>query len=216
MSAPRATARSRTATSSSARSDDRLEAWLAALVAARGLTAVRELDEARRLHVDGGLEALPLLGAGPVVDVGSGGGSPGLPLAAARPGLRFDLLESNRKKCAFLEAWAERFSNVEVVCARAEEHGRGAGRELYGTAVARALAAPEVAVEWCLPLVREGGRAVLFVGPSADAAAVAKAGTPVAGELAHARPGFLVLAKTGPTPERFPRRPGIARKRPLA
>jgi 16S rRNA (guanine527-N7)-methyltransferase len=150
------------------------------------------------------------------VDVGSGGGSPGIPLATGRPDLRFDLLESNGRKCDFLRRAAAEFENVSVVCARAEEHAREAGRDAYGTALARALAPPAVAAEWCLPLVRAGGLAVLFVGPSADRAAVAKASALLAAELEDVRRGFFLLRKTGPTPERFPRRPGAARKRPLA
>ena len=196
--------------------DERLDRWLGELVSTPGLTSVSDPAEARRLHLDDALKAVPLLGDGPVVDMGSGGGSPGLPLAAALPELRFDLLESVGKKCDFLTAWAGRFDNVSVVCARAEDHGRRAGRDAYGTAVARALAPPPVAAEWCLPLLRPGGRAVLFVGPSADAGAVEKAAREVAGELEESPPGFLLLRKTGPTPDRFPRRPGLARKRPLA
>jgi 16S rRNA (guanine527-N7)-methyltransferase len=196
--------------------DERLERWLAELVSTPGLTSVLDEAEARRLHLVDALRAAPLLENGPVVDVGSGGGSPGIPLAAACPELRFDLLESVRKKCGFLARWAEEFDNVSVVCARAEEHARGAGRDAYGTAVARALASPQVAVEWCLPLLRPGGRAVLFVGPSADAGAVAKVAPILAGELEDSPPGFLLLRKIGSTPERFPRRPGMARKRPLA
>jgi len=103
-----------------------------------------------------------------------------------------------------------------VVCERAEEHGAGEGRDAYGTAVARALAAPPVAAEWCLPLVRPGGRAVLFVGPSADLEAVAKAAGELAAEVEESPAGFVLLRKTGPTPGRFPRRPGVAKKRPLA
>jgi 16S rRNA (guanine527-N7)-methyltransferase len=196
--------------------DERLERWLAELVSTPGLTSVLDEAEARRLHLVDALRAAPLLENGPVVDVGSGGGSPGIPLAAACPELRFDLLESVRKKCGFLARWAEEFNNVSVVCARAEEYARGAGRDAYGTAVARALASPQVAVEWCLPLLRPGGRAVLFVGPSADAGAVAKVAPILAGELEDSPPGFLLLRKIGSTPERFPRRPGMARKRPLA
>jgi 16S rRNA (guanine527-N7)-methyltransferase len=196
--------------------DERLERWLAELVSTPGLTSVSDEAEARRLHLVDALRAAPLLENGPVVDVGSGGGSPGIPLAAACPELRFDLLESVRKKCGFLARWAEEFNNVSVVCARAEEYARGAGRDAYGTAVARALASPQVAVEWCLPLLRPDGRAVLFVGPSADASAVAKAAPMLAGELEDSPPGFLLLRKIGSTPERFPRRPGMARKRPLA
>jgi 16S rRNA (guanine527-N7)-methyltransferase len=196
--------------------DERLDRWLAALVETPGLTAIRNLAEARRVHLEGALLAAGLLEEGPVADVGSGGGSPGLPLAAARPDLRFHLLEATQKKCRFLERWAAEFENVEVVCTRAEEHGRGAGREAYGTAVARALAPPEVAAEWCLPLVRVGGRVVLFVGPSVDDAAVAKAAGELAGEPEEGPSGLVLLRKTGLTPARFPRRPGVARKRPLA
>jgi 16S rRNA (guanine527-N7)-methyltransferase len=195
--------------------DERLDRWLAALVDTPGLTAVSGLAEARRLHVEGPLAAEALIEAGPVIDVGSGGGSPGLPLAAARPELHFDLLESARKKCDFLATWSAELGNTAVICARAEEHARGPGRDAYGTALARALAPPPVAAEWCLPLLRAGGRAILFVGPTADRAAVAKAASIVAGELEDGPPGFLLLRKTGPTPERFPRRPGVARKRPL-
>jgi 16S rRNA (guanine527-N7)-methyltransferase len=196
--------------------DKRLERWLAALAETPGLTAVSDPAEARRLHLDDALGALPLLEGGPVVDVGSGGGSPGLPLAAARPDLRFDLLESTRRKCDFLERWAGELENVSVVCARAEEHARGPARDSYGTALARALAPPPVAAEWCLPLVALGGRAILFVGPSADEGAVAKVASQLGAKLEDAPTGFLLLRKTDPTPAGFPRRPGVARKRPLA
>ena len=151
-----------------------------------------------------------------MVDVGSGGGSPGIPLAATRPDLDFVLLESNRRKCDFLRKTTAEFENVSVVCERAEEHSAGVGRDVYGTAVARALAAPPVAAEWCLPLVRSGGRAVLFVGPSADLPAVERAASKLATAVEESPPGFILLRKTGPTPERFPRRPGMAGKRPLA
>jgi 16S rRNA (guanine527-N7)-methyltransferase len=202
--------------SSSRLADERLERWLAALIETPGLTALRDSAAARRVHLEDALAALPLLEEGPVVDVGSGGGSPGLPLAAARPDLQFDLLESSRKKCSFLERWAAEFPNAAVVCARAEEHARGEGRDAYGIALARALAPAPVAAEWCLPLVCPGGRAVLFVGPSADEDAVGEVASLLAAELEEGAPGLLVIRKIGPTPERFPRRPGMARKRPLA
>jgi len=156
------------------------------------------------------------------VDVGSGGGSPGIPLAAVRPELRVDLLEAQRRRCAFLASAAGAFPNVEVVCARAEEHGRSGGREAYGTAVTQALAPPPVALEWCLPLVRTGGRVILLAGEVdlERAAAVAEAvggGAPeVVGLPGATRRSLLIVAKVRPTPERFPRRPGAARKRPLA
>jgi 16S rRNA (guanine527-N7)-methyltransferase len=180
------------------------------------MTAMEDPAEARRVLLDDALGALPLLAKGPVIDVGSGGGSPGIPLAASRPDLDFVLLEASRRKCAFLEDVVADLGNVTVVCARAEEHAAGVGREAYGTALARALAVPPVAAEWCLPIVRTGGTGVLFVGPTASADAVSKAAAELSAELDESPPGFLVLRKTGPTPERFPRRPGIAKKRPLA
>ena len=180
------------------------------------MTAIADPAEARRVHVEDALAAAALLEGGPVVDVGSGGGSPGLPLAAARPDIDVVLLESQRRKCAFLEELARDFANVSVLCARAEEHARGSGRDAYGAAVARALAPPPVAAEWCLPFLRPGGLAVLFVGPSADEGAVARVAALLSAEPEEAPPGFLLLRKVGSTPARFPRRPGLARKRPLA
>jgi 16S rRNA (guanine527-N7)-methyltransferase len=98
------------------------------------------------------------------------------------------------------------------VCGRAEEQPV----ESFGVAVAKALAPPPVALEWCLPLVAVGGAALLFVGPSADAGAVAVASVQLGGGEPEVHPGLLVVPKVAPTPAGFPRRPGIARKRPLA
>ena len=202
--------------------DPRVERWLAALLATPGLTSVRDPADARRVHVDEALAAAPLLVGGPVVDVGSGGGSPGIPLAAARPELEFSLLEASRKKCDFLDRWARVFPNLSVVCTRAEDHARGAGRDAYAAALARALAPPAVAVEWCLPLVSSGGMAVLYTGEPELARVEAAArelggGEPSLIRLAVTeRRHLVVVPKLEPTPARFPRRPGIARKRPLA
>ena len=149
---------------------------------------------------------------GAIVDVGSGGGAPGIPVAAALPDREVTLLEANGRKCAFLREAARSFSNVEVVQGRAEEQEI----ERFGVAVAKALAPPPVAAEWCLPLVAVGGAVVLFVGPSADVAAVARVSEQIGGNQPEERDGLLVLRKVGPTPEGFPRRTGIARKRPLA
>lgn len=80
----------------------------------------------------------------------------------------------------------------------------------------RALAAPPVAAEWCLPLVAVGGRAILFVGPTADPEPVAAAAAKLGSEGPEVIEGFFVLRKIAPTPAGFPRRPGLARKRPLA
>jgi len=147
---------------------------------------------------------------GPLVDVGSGGGAPGIPLAFAEPEREVVLLEAERRKCDFLERWAP--ANARVVWGRAEEQAT----DWAGVAVAKALAHPPTAVEWCLPLVREGGAVVLWVGPSVERARVAAVAARIAGELEDAPDGFLVVRKSGPTPEGFPRRVGVAKKRPLA
>jgi 16S rRNA (guanine527-N7)-methyltransferase len=157
-----------------------------------------------------GAELVRDLSAGPIVDVGSGGGAPGIPLAHALPEREVVLLEAERRKCAFLESWAPR--NARVVWGRAEEEAT----DWAGAAVAKALAQPPTAIEWCLPLVREGGIAVLWVGPSAERDRVARVAERIAGELAESPAGFLVVRKVGPTPAGFPRRPGVAKKRPLA
>ena len=202
--------------------DPRLGRWLEALLAEPGLTAVGDLAEARLVHLEGALAAAELVESGPVVDVGSGGGSPGIPIAAARPDLEVDLVEAQRRKCDFLESASAAFPNVRVVCARAEEHGRGDGRDAYGAAVAQALAPPPVALEWCLPLTRPGGRVVLLAGEAdldrlAVVAAAVGGGLPQVVPLAGSdRRSLVVVPKVAPTPERFPRRPGMARKRPLA
>jgi 16S rRNA (guanine527-N7)-methyltransferase len=202
--------------------DPRLERWLESVLGTPGLTAVRDPAEARRVLVDDALAAAGLVEEGPVVDVGSGGGSPGIPVALVRPELGVDLLEAQRRKCDFLEQASRELANVSVVCVRAEEHGRGAGRDAYGTALAQALAAVPVALEWCLPLVRAGGRVILLAG-EVDLAAAATVSEAVGGgppELValpgSERRGLLVVPKVEATPQRFPRRPGAARKRPLA
>ncbi len=146
---------------------------------------------------------------GPIVDVGSGGGVPGIPLAASLPERDVTLLEATGRKCEFLREWSP--PNARVVQGRAEEHET----DVFGVAVAKALAPPPVAAEWCLPLVRTGGAVVLWVGETADLDRVARVATQVAGELAEERDGLVVLRKVAPTPDGFPRRTGVARKRPL-
>jgi 16S rRNA (guanine527-N7)-methyltransferase len=170
------------------------------------------VDEARRVLLDDSLRGAGLVALfdGPIVDVGSGGGAPGIPLAHAFPDREVVLLEAERRKCEFLERWAP--PNARVVWGRAEEQQT----DWAGVAVAKALARPPTAAEWCLPLVREGGAVVLWVGPTADADSVAAVAQLLGGELDEAPEGFIVVRKVAPTPPGFPRRTGVAKKRPLA
>jgi 16S rRNA (guanine527-N7)-methyltransferase len=147
---------------------------------------------------------------GPIVDVGSGGGAPGIPLAYALPEREVVLLEAERRKCAFLEEWAP--ANARVAWGRAEEQET----DWAGAAVAKALAHPPTAAEWLLPLIRPGGLALLWVGPTAERERVAAVAARLAAAPEAAPDGFLALRKLGPTPAGFPRRTGVARKRPLA
>jgi 16S rRNA (guanine527-N7)-methyltransferase len=195
-------------------SERRLERWLDTLLSTPGLTSIRDRQEARRVHLEESLAAADQIArfAGPIVDVGSGGGAPGIPVAAAFPDRRVTLLEANRRKCLVLEQLAVEFPNVRVVWGRAEEQPL----EQYGVALAKALAPPPVAAEWCLPLVAVAGAAILYVGPTAARGPVERVAERIGAELVGAPPGLLVLRKVAPTPPGFPRRPGVARKRPLA
>jgi 16S rRNA (guanine527-N7)-methyltransferase len=197
----------------SADADELLWSWLHAVVETPGLTGLRDLDEARRALLEDSLRGVEIVREldGPVVDVGSGGGAPGIPLAAALPDRTMTLLEAEARKAEFLQRWEVRLPNLRVVRGRAEEQGT----DVFGVALAKALASPPVATEWCLPLVREGGAVVLWVGPSVDVDHVARVSERLAGGEPENRNGLLVIPKLGPTPEGFPRRPGIARKRPL-
>jgi 16S rRNA (guanine527-N7)-methyltransferase len=193
--------------------DKRLEGWLDAVLSTPGLTAVRDRDEARRVLLEDSLRGIPLVASfrGPIVDVGSGGGAPGIPLAVALPDREVVLLDANGWKCDFLDFATRELDNVRVVRGRAETRET----DVFGVAVAKALAPPPVAAEWCLPLVRPGGAAILWAGPSADRARVGRVAERLAGEFLDSPPGFFVLRKVDVTPPGFPRRPGLARKRPL-
>jgi 16S rRNA (guanine527-N7)-methyltransferase len=211
------------------------EAGLLALLALierddRAPTSIRDRAQAATAHVADSLSALvlPELGeAAALVDIGSGAGFPGLPVAVARPGAEVTLLESQRRKCVFLDEAIRVASatNARVVCARAEEWQDGA--RAFDAALARAVASQPVVLEYAAPLLRVGGVLVDWRGrrdEPEEAAALRAADAlgmePVRVERsepyadAHAH-HLHVFAKRTETPERFPRRPGMARKRPL-
>jgi len=199
--------------------DPRLERWLAALLETPGLTAIRDREQARQELLVDSLAAAPLAVryAGPIADVGSGGGAPGIPLASRFPDRELVLIEASSRKCAFLERFVTDFPNLRIVWGRAEEQPTGT----FGVAVAKALAPPPVALEWCLPLVRPGGAAILFTAAlRCDLEVVARVlggGPPELYPVAGSRERqLIVVPKLVQTPPGFPRRPGVARKRPLA
>jgi 16S rRNA (guanine527-N7)-methyltransferase len=193
-------------------------------------TTVRSPQEAADRHVADALSALAapeLARAATIADLGSGAGVPGLVLACALPSADVRLVEATHRKCAFIAAAAQEMglANATVVCRRVEEWAEGAGA--HGAVTARALAPQPVALEYAAPLLRPGGVFVDWRGrrdPGEERAAAAAAKqlgmertsilttVPFAGARDH---HLHVFTKVAPTPERFPRRPGIARKRPL-
>jgi 16S rRNA (guanine527-N7)-methyltransferase len=162
-----------------------------------------------------------------LVDVGSGGGLPGLPLKIARPELEVTLVEADGRKAAFLvRACAELgLAGVEVVDRRAEDVGHDPRhREAFDVAVARAVAPMRVLVELCLPLVRVGGRLLAQKTKSEEIDSAAPAIELLGGgpaRVVHApshsrRAGTVVVVeKVNPTPSAYPRRAGIPARRPL-
>jgi 16S rRNA (guanine527-N7)-methyltransferase len=202
------------------------------LVAAEpaAITAVRDPAQGVDVHVADSLVALEVprvRAAGRIADLGSGGGFPGLALAIARPEARVAAVESVARKCRFLAGAAVELelANVEVVNARAEAWEEGLGA--HDLVVARALAPLPVLVEYAAPLLVPEGTLVAWKGrvdhhEEADGRAAAAALGMSAPEAIAVQPfpkagdRYLYLSsKVSPTPVRYPRRPGMARKRPI-
>ena len=196
-------------------------------------TTITDPGEIAGRHLADSLVALELeevRSAAVIADIGAGAGFPGLPLAIALPGAQVELIESARRKCAVIGrlAAAASATNARAVEARAEEWAAGAGASRYDVVTARALAALPVLVEYAAPLLRKGGVLVAWKGirdeaeESAGARAAELLGLDPAGvrrvePFAGARDHHLHLyRKVKPTPDRVPRRPGMAAKRPLA
>ena len=193
-------------------------------------TTVRDPERAADVHVAdslSGLEVEAVRTASRIADLGAGAGFPGLALAAALPGAHVSLIESVGRKCAFMERalTASGIANATVVCARAEEWREGQG--VHDLVTARALAPLAVIAEYAAPLLALGGALVAWKGarePGEEANAVAAAaelGLEPA-EIRHVEPfpgaehrHLHVYLKVRETPPRFPRRAGMARKRPL-
>jgi 16S rRNA (guanine527-N7)-methyltransferase len=193
-------------------------------------TAVRSPEQAVDAHIADSLVALEtdaVRAAARLADLGAGPGFPGLALAVALGGCEVSLVESQTRKCLFLSAVvaAVEVQNARVICSRAEEWGEGA-RE-HDVVVARALAPQTVVLEYAAPLLRMGGALVDWRGrrdPSAEEAAdraasvlgLSRVETRRVMPFEQATDRHLhVFVKVEETPARFPRRPGIARKRPL-
>lgn len=178
--------------------------------------------------IEDSLVVLDHLGAArSLVDVGSGGGLPGLAIKIARPELAITLVEADQSKAAFLVQTAARLGlrGVDVVPKRAEEAGREPRlREMFDVATARALAAMPVLVELCLPLVRVGGRLLAQKTTTEEIDRAGHALEVLGGHLSAVIPApsdarstgtVVIIDKVRPTPAPYPRRPGLPARKPL-
>ncbi len=215
----------------SERQRSQLEAILLAVEAdERSPTTVRDPVQATDVHLADSLVALDvevLASAERIADLGAGAGFPGLALAVALPDKELRLVESQARKCVFVEGLLARagVANARVVCARVEEWKEGLG--VNDVVLARALAVGAVVVEYAAPLLRVGGALVDWRGrrePEAERlglAAARRLGLDLA-EVRHVEPyegardhHLHIYLKNRETPSGFPRRAGMARRRPL-
>ena len=211
---------------------DRLERFHAFLLAQNQLMDLTQVpqEEMPLRHYADSLLALNqgLFPAGcRVIDVGSGAGFPGLPLAIARGDMQVVLLESMRKRSDFLREAIMKLGlkNTQVVTGRAEEEGRGALRESFDLALARAVAQLPVLAEYLLPFVKPGGRALCWKGPAVREEILAgnKACALLGGRLGDlidlkipGRSHYIqVMDKVIRTPKGYPRKTGVPAKKPL-
>jgi 16S rRNA (guanine527-N7)-methyltransferase len=207
-------------------------ATLLSLIASdeRAPTAVRSRERAVDAHIADSLVALELeavRAATTIADIGAGAGFPGLTLAVALPASDVRLVESQRRKCNFMSDLVSVLGvqNARVVCARAEEWGEGVGQ--HDIVTARALAAQSVVLEYAAPLLRLGGTLVDWRGKRVqhEEKAAARAADELGLRLVEVRRvepfaaandrHLHVYAKVREPPARFPRRAGMARKRPI-
>lgn len=195
------------------------------------LTRVTAPADVARLHLLDALAALPILDEiepASALDLGSGGGVPGIVLALALPDVRWTLVDSVGKKADALRGFVRALGlrTVRVLAERAEAVGRGAGRESSDLVVARACAALPVLVEYALPLLRVSGTLLAWKGRigAEELAAGSAASTLLGGGVPAVRPAgvptlgdhsFVTVPKLAPTPPAYPRRPGEAAHHPL-
>jgi 16S rRNA (guanine527-N7)-methyltransferase len=199
------------------------------------LTAITDYQEVQIKHFLDSLSCLLVLAGSPIdrwrhLDIGAGAGFPGLPLKIARPQMELVLLEAKKKRVRFLQHLVEKLElpGVAIIKGRAEELGRQPGyREGCDLVLARAVATLPVLLEYALPLCRIGGIFLAQKGPDmGEELETSQASLRVLGgrlrevrglELPHSmgRRKLVVVEKVAPTPEKYPRRPGVPAKRPL-
>jgi len=195
------------------------------------VSSVTEPDRAWRVHVADSLTGLgfeTLREAPTIADIGSGAGFPGLVLAVALPGSQVDLVESVGRKCDFIQRAidAARIANARVINARSEDLAAGEGREAYAAVTARAVGRLSTLAELASPLLEDGGVLVAWKGKrdAEEEAQLKNASATLAmrpEEIRHVGPfagsehrHLHLIRKAAPTPQKLPRRAGMAKKRP--
>lgn len=195
------------------------------------LTAIREKEEAESKHLlDSVMGQKFFPEKANVIEIGSGGGFPSVPLMAVRPDLKFTQVESVEKKCVFLREVNHRFGfSATVLCMRAEEAGKNPlYREKFDVVTARAVANLRTLSEYCLPLIKVGGLFVAYKGTkekteeeiSESANALKILGGAVKETFCYSLPGgethtVVVIKKEKSTPPKYPRGQGKERSKPL-
>ncbi|MSQ91095.1 MAG: 16S rRNA (guanine(527)-N(7))-methyltransferase RsmG [Phycisphaerales bacterium] len=190
------------------------------------LTGVRDRNAAWMRHIFDALTLFPTLAqteARSVVDVGSGGGIPGLILATVMPTVQFTLVESTGKKAKFLQETAKQMSleNVRVLAQRAEALGAKELRECIDVVVSRAVARLPILLELCLPMVRPGGFFIAIKGEQAAAEVATSAHAlgelrgVVVDQLRTPTGTLVIVEKRGKCPNRYPRTAGEPERAPL-
>lgn len=195
------------------------------------LTAITDRDEFVTKHfVDSvlGVNLPEYKDAASVIDVGTGGGFPGIPLAIVSPDKRFILADSLKKRLKVIDDLADKNSidNVETVHGRAEELARKKEyRDTFDVCVSRAVANLSVLLEYCLPFIRVGGCLMAYKGPDAEKeiAGASNALKALGGEVVRTERvsldcfdhNIVIIKKTKPTPKKYPRKAGTPSKEPL-
>jgi len=195
----------------------------------QNLTAITDEDQASVLHFEDSLRVLQYIpqGAKSLIDVGTGAGFPGVPIAIMMPELSVTLLDAREKRVEFLRYAAQSLNLENTVCvhARAEEYARN-NRELYDAAVARAVAGMRELCELCMPFVKAGGVFLAMKSQDTDEEikGAENAIETLGGKIQsindfqlsdHSKRRIIVIAKTGNTPEKYPRRYKLIQTKPL-
>ena len=188
------------------------------------LTSITDPTEIKKKHFDDSLLLLQIfqLTNESVVDIGAGAGFPGVPLKIACPEIKLTLIDSVRKKIEFLNHLIKTLGlkDAAAIWSRAEDYA-GKNRERFDLAISRAVASLNILCEYCLPLVRVGGTYVAYKEESisSEIEEAKNAMSELGGELVEVkrfpRRALVVIKKAHPTPPQYPRRPGLAKKRPL-